>query len=258
MALFCVIGVLLGRMQTSARNAGRVDVVGEIAQSAVRPISMSCERITSSTSDFFAGLFSANKLSAENRALRAKVMALSLYDVQVSRLEYEVDALRKATKFGDAPGKTRVPTDVIGWAPYENRIILSVGRNEGIEPGMPVVNTDGLVGLVQSVGSKDCQVALLTTFGQQLGGVDTTRKPPTAGMVRGRDNSSLQITFLDPKAPVVSGDSIFTGAFSPRVPPGIYIGRVIDVKDDEAFGIRRANVDPAVNMGTLREVWILK
>jgi len=63
---------------------------------------------------------------------------------------------------------------------------------------------------------------------------------------------------LDPKSPIASGDKIVTSGLSQHIPYGLVVGRVISAEDDPDYGTRRATVDPAVNVGLLREVQVLK
>jgi cell shape-determining protein MreC len=51
---------------------------------------------------------------------------------------------------------------------------------------------------------------------------------------------------------------IVTSGLSPRIPYGLVIGRVISAEDDPDYGTRRATIDPALDIGTIREVQILK
>jgi cell shape-determining protein MreC len=91
-----------------------------------------------------------------------------------------------------------------------------------------------------------------------VGGIDASRKPPEVGLIKGRGASTVTMQMFDPKAPVASGDTIFTSGQSVHIPYGVVIGRVISVEDDPDFGMKSATIDPAVNLGTLREVQVLK
>jgi rod shape-determining protein MreC len=123
---------------------------------------------------------------------------------------------------------------------------------------MPVQAPAGLVGTVQTVERDRCQVLLVTSRGLTVGALDLDRDPPPAGLLRGENSSTLAVTFEDPKAPVEIGDRIVTSGFSELIPRGIYIGRVIAVSPDEEFGMLRVRVDPAVSVGDLGEVQVLK
>jgi rod shape-determining protein MreC len=194
----------------------------------------------------------------ENRRLRALAQSAQMYNAQIEMYRGEVDRLRIMQGFGPIPGKERVLADVIGFAAYENRITLNVGQSKGVRPGMPVEAPEGLVGTVQTVEANRCHVLLITSRSLKIGAVDMDRNPPPAGLIIGENTNSLAVEFQDPKAPVEVGDRVVTSGYSEMIPRGIIIGKVISVDSDEAFGMLRAKVFPAISVGTLREVHVLK
>lgn len=254
----CAIGIFLGRLQNTSRTAGRVDGLSATINTLVSPVAGPAGTFTRSTGDFFTGIFAARGLVEENRRLKALALSAEMYDAQLGRLEDEVERLRTLQGFGPIPGKERVLADVIGYSGYENRITLNVGQAQGVKPGMPVEAPEGLVGTIQTVEANRCQVLLITSAGLKVGAADLSRDPPPAGFCQGESSNSLTVDFQDPKAPVEIGDRIVTSGFSDKIPPGIIIGRVIAVDADEQFGRLRAKVFPAISVGTLREVHVLK
>lgn len=201
---------------------------------------------------------SARQLRMQNEAMRSRLLALSLYEERVRLLETELNQLRQLSSYPDLPGRMRVPADVVGFNIYEGRITLNVGTEKGIQQNMPVINGDGLVGLVREVRAGECQVVLLTAFGVQVGGLDITRNPPALGLVKGQGGSTLSMVMFDPKAVVSTGDMVSSSGLGTFLPRGIPIGRVISVKEDAEFGTRIATLEPNVIVGTLREVQVLR
>lgn len=199
-----------------------------------------------------------DRLARENEALKARLNALTLYEERIGLLEDEVANVRTLSGLGPLPGHERVMAEVTDFAPYEGRITLSVGAERGIGPNMPVICADGLVAIVQTAWQGGSHAALITNAGIQVGGIDLSRKPPTEGILKGRDPSTLILTFFDPKAPAQPGDTIVTSGHSERIPRLLRVGKIISIEDDEDYGIRRAMVVPFMNPGTLKEVQILK
>jgi rod shape-determining protein MreC len=123
---------------------------------------------------------------------------------------------------------------------------------------MAVECPEGLVGTVQIVDSSRCQVQLLSSAGLTIGALDKDRNPPPEGLLSGESTSKLRLIFLDPEVPVTVGDHIVTSGHSEHIPKDILIGKVIAVDFNPEFGTRRATVFPAVQVGNLREVSVLK
>jgi rod shape-determining protein MreC len=261
--VLCIAGVALGKVQTTARNAGRVDPIGRVIGTTVNPVATVLAVGLNGTSDFFSGVVNAHRLTVENRSLRDLQTMSAMYIENVERLQREIDALRRLQDLPAIAGKEKIPADVISLYAYENRVTISVGANKGLRPGMPVTTADGLLGIVQVVDAGTSQVLLLSGLNdlnqrtRRIGAV-ARRNPPPAGLLKGEGFSLLTLEFQDPKAPVEIGDEVYTAGFSDMIPSGIKIGRIIQVSDDPNSGMRRASVFPSVAMGRVHEVVVLK
>lgn len=253
-----VIGGGLGHLQTVARNQGRSDIVSTVLFKTILPVAVPLAGACDATSDFFYGLFRARSLTVENRILRQRSVAAELYEPEIDLKNQQIDVLRKELALPPLTGHQRVDLDVVGFSQMEGQLILNGGSELGIQPDMPVVNGEGLVGVIQSVSRGESLALLITSFGVKFGGLDVSRKPPELGLLSGRGSSTIPMAMFDPKAPIASGDLIVTSGLSEHIPSGIPIGRVISVEDDLDFGTKSATVDPAVNVGTLKEVQVLK
>lgn len=258
LVLLCIVAVGLGQFQSAQDSRGRVDIVSVGVKMLLSPVSRPAAGASNSIGDFLYGLLSARRLTEENRRLRALATSASLYSEQLGRLEGELSQMRTLGGFSPIPGKTSVPASVVGYAPYENRLTIDTGQNQGIVPGDPVVSAEGLVGTVRTVEPGRSEIQLLESRGLTIGAIDVSRNPPPAGLLQGESTGTLNLTFQDPKAPVEIGDHIVTSGFSDRIPRGILIGSVISLSTDEEFGSLTAKIDPAVSIGLLREVLVLR
>jgi rod shape-determining protein MreC len=245
-------------MQTVSRNRGGFDPVTLVVRKLTLTLAAPLSTFAGNAQDFVYGITRASRLSAENRALKDQVNALSLYDERVSLLDQQIDTLRSQVGLKPLPGKERINLDVIGFSQVEGKLTLNGGTEKGIQPDMPVINGQGIVGVVEAVAKGQCDVLLLTSFGVKIGGIDISRKPPARGLLSGRGESTITMMMFDPKAPIASGDMVVTGGLSAHIPYGLVIGRVISAVDDPDYGTRRATIEPSVEIGTLREVQVLK
>ena len=262
----CALGIVLGSIQNSARVSQKPDHVASLLRTLIRPVSSPLASLTRGTSDFFHGILSASRLTAENRRLHELEAAQSLYSTTMLDRDDQISRLRSMLKFGEVPGKKRIPASLIGMSINENRLTLNVGSAQGVVLGSPVESAQGLVGTVEEVEPRECQVLMLTSAGLQMtsrgktqliGAIDVNRTPPLVGLVRGENASTLSMTFLDPKAPVQVGDLIMTSGYSDKIPRGINIGKVIQVEPNEEFGTLKARIDPAFSPGNLDVVFVL-
>ncbi|MEI8282298.1 MAG: rod shape-determining protein MreC [Armatimonadota bacterium] len=204
------------------------------------------------------GAVHGGRLQQENLRLNRQLSTLMLYAETTTRLEKEVDSLRKLEGLEATYHHEKVVADIDGYFPQQNRITVLAGHDKGIKEGMPAICAQGLIGRVQTVGAKDCQVILLTSSLVQFGAIALKYTPPQAGLISGENTATLMLKFATPTVPVSTGDIIYTSGFYKGVPRGIVIGRVLSAESLPEMGSSRARVFPAVNVGELREVVILK
>lgn len=255
--LLCVVGAVLGRMQSGARKDGGIDPISSIVRSTTNAPAATLTNLANSTSDFFGGIFNASELAKQNRSYKQFEIIARQYGETVDRLNKEVSNLRSLLELENIPGRKKIGATVIGYFANENRITISVGKNKGLEPGLAVVTGEGMVGTVQTVGKTDAQVSLLSDPNRKLGALVMTRNPPSSGLIRG-ENAAVLVLTLDATMPVAIGDLVSTWGFSGVIPRGIPIGRVNQVYNDPVSGSKRVEVFPNVALGNLREVVVLK
>ena len=253
-----MISGLAGSWQNAQRSVNRVDPISSGLRNFIDPPATTFRGIDEWGRDFATGLVSAHSLQVENRELRNQLNAVAMYTEQVERLNLEIDQLRRLQSIKGRPGQEPVTATIIGLFPYENRITLNVGSGNGIRAGMPVVCADGLVGIVQTVEPSRCQAMMLTSASVQIGAMAQAHNPPPVGLIRGINLNTLSLSFLDPKAPVQMGDTVITSGFGERIPRGLLIGKIIQVADDAQYGTRIAQVAPAVSIGSIQEVKVLR
>ena len=66
----CLIGVVFGRMQSTATGDGKTDLLSRGVRATVEPLSRVFTSVANGTSDFFGGIFSAAELTRQNRELK--------------------------------------------------------------------------------------------------------------------------------------------------------------------------------------------
>lgn len=103
---------------------------------------------------------------------------------------------------------------------FYNEVVINLGSDDGIYDGDAVINSEGLVGIVDKVDKKTAVVKLLT------GNYNVSVK---INELYGNLNGG-KVTLLD-KFKEVDGDKVYTSGYS-KIPEGIYVGTIINVKMD--------------------------
>jgi rod shape-determining protein MreC len=252
----CIAGFVLGQLQTVANNDAKTDFFTRAIQSVVYPVASTLTNAANYGDDFWTGVRDAHSLRQQNARLRAEAEGARMYQETLDRLQRKLDDLNRMNGY-DAPGPfEKVYAGVVGYFPRENRATLNKGSNDGIEKHMPVIAADGLVGIVDTVDKTRCQILLVTSRAIRVGVkvIGTTDVP---GIARGETSKRLVIDMLSADE-VHTGERVITSGYSETIPAGIPVGVVVEAVDSPQFGTKQVFVLPAVKMGDLDEVFVLK
>ena len=163
-------------------------------------------------------------LKAENEELNAKLMN---YEMILS----ENQILKEHVNLIDSyPDYHVIAADIISESSsnWEKVYQINRGSNDGIEPNMPVVAEDGLVGYVDSVTASTAKIISILDPGNTV----SSRTTRTRDSVTCKGNSSLmneskiKLTKIPTDLILVEGDKIETSGLGGRYPKGIPIGQV--------------------------------
>ncbi len=136
-------------------------------------------------------------------------------------------------------------------------VTIDVGSNDGIERDMTVLNGDGLVGRVTTVGPDAATVLLANdpdfTVGTRL------EKTDELGFANGQGDRPLRVQMLNGKAKVKAGDRLVTFGSQAEKPfvPGVPVGRVTRVDPSGGDLTRTVYVRPYVGFTKLDIVGVV-
>lgn len=195
-----------------------------------------------------SALLERRDLYQEVRGLRDRVSALEMENRQ---LRLEVERLSRALEVrkAQAPGVVAV-APVVGedLSGLYRRLLLGLGEQDGLRPGMPVTAPEGLVGLVVEVEARRALVRTLLDPESQVG--VRPEKAPGRGIARGAPPDHLVAEF--PTVKVAPGDLLLTGTPLGLFPDGIPVGRVERVERVQGGLKQRAWVRPLVQLSFWR------
>ncbi len=247
-------------------DGGMLHDLQSTAAAVMRPFEVAAERVASpfrDASSWFGGLFHAK---SENKKLKD----------EVERLRQEVilteAALRENTQLKsllDYREGARFPQDyraiaarVIARAPsqFEQQIVVSAGKNDGVAKHDAVVTADGLVGEVTKVASNVAQVTLLTDETSAVSAVDI--RSNAAGIVEHSESGSLVLDRVTKDQVVNRGEVIVTSGFrsgdlTSLYPRGIPIGVVTSAGQSDTDVYKHIQLDPFVDFSKLEAVIVL-
>lgn len=192
-------------------------------------------------------------LEKENAALKAK---LGSGDRNRSRLN-QLDRMLKLAGDGQY-GIKGAEVIAIGAAQgFSWTITIDAGANDGIKRDMTVLNADGLVGRVTTVGPNSSTVLLANdpdfTVGTRMEGSDEL------GFASGQGDRPLRVQLLNAKADVKKGDRLVTFGSEADKPfvPGVPVGVVSRVDPSGGDLTRTVYVTPFVGFTKLDIVGVV-
>ncbi|WP_051717176.1 rod shape-determining protein MreC [Streptomyces megasporus] len=193
------------------------------------------------------------QLERENAELRQRLADSDRNDSRVRELE----KLLKTAGAGQYGIKAAQVVGIGAAQGFSWTVTLDVGERDGIKRDMTVINGDGLVGRVTTVGPSTSTVLLANdpdfTVGTRMEGTNEL------GFANGRGDSALTVQLLNSKAEVKKGDRLVTFGSSNDRPfvPGVPVGEVIRVDPHSGGLTRTVRVRPYVGFTKLDIVGVV-
>ncbi|MEI7031503.1 rod shape-determining protein MreC [Streptomyces pratensis] len=192
-------------------------------------------------------------LERENAALKTRLGSDDRTDSRVRQL----DAMLKKAGAGQY-GIKGAEVIAIGAAQgFSWTVTIDAGSDDGIRRDMTVLNGDGLVGRVTTVGPHTATVLLANdpdfTVGTRM------EKTDELGFATGQGARPLAVQFLNGKAQVKKGDRLVTFGSSKDKPfvPGVPVGEVVRVDPSGGALTRTVYVEPYVGFTKLDIVGVV-
>jgi rod shape-determining protein MreC len=144
-------------------------------------------------------------------------------------------------------------------ANWWHTVQINLGSRDGVRENLAVVNMDGLVGRVASVGLTQSTVVLVGDVNCKVAAmVMESGETGVIGATDPWDNSLVALGFISNKsAKLIPGQTVKTSGKGGFFPSGITIGKIADAHQVD-FGLTtEARVKLSANLSALDEVWVL-
>lgn len=202
-------------------------------------------------------------LEAENQRLRRQIDRLREEKSRLIGVLQENARLRRLLEFERRRDKLEmVPARVVGRevSPFFRVMSLRLKPEveATIEPQMPVVVTGGVVGQIQSVTGRTAEVLLISDPRSRIDAVSQRNR--AHGVVRGLgndDNYLAEVGYLRRDDRVKQGDVMVTSGMGGVFPSELLLGTIREVKSTSTGTVQRAEMEPAVDVGKIEEVFII-
>ena len=227
LSVLVLVSLILITVDYRQGGDGPVAVIQRGALTVFGPVAEGFGTVVRPIGNFFGAIGELGSLREDKAALEADIARLREQQLATADLQREIQQLQAQLGMRDRFGFTTTGARVIAQPPssIERSVLLDVGADNGLLPGMAVFNEFGLVGKLTEVTSSNARVELLTspTANYTVRIADTGE----AGFLTGSGADPFQLQIMDPEAEIPADAQIVTQAFTgTSIPDGIPVGVV--------------------------------
>ena len=207
-------------------------------------------------SDYTQGLESA---VAQERASRVRLAAQAVQATRAQVLEQENQRLRALMDLQPALSVKSQAAEILYEAadPFSRKVFINKGQAQGVLPGSPVVNEQGVLGQVTRVYPLNSEVTLLVDRDATLP-VLNARNQSRSAAFGGAPHPGMELRFMATNADVQVGDLLLTSGIDGVYPPGLSVAKVVSVERQVESGFARILAAPVANPEGVRHVLVLE
>lgn len=251
--ILAALGLILGVYHNQRLHHGEVNPLTALIRGLILPVQRVTHAVTEGTRQFFATLTRAHHALSDHENLLIENAQLKQELEQLKRVEAENELLRKLLNL-----RAQLPNEWIGCRiiatypqPGQQTVIIDRGVRDGVLAGAPVVEGEGLLGVVERADRNTSIVRMLTAPRMAVSVNVLNAQKVSTGVCEGHGENMLLLNFIPPEAPLQVGDRVVTAGLGGKYPPNLPIGVVEQVWYDQQYFVKKAWVRPAADVERL-------
>jgi rod shape-determining protein MreC len=257
-----VLAVLLAIGLTALSNLTDLTLPDTIVQNIMTPIRAGVSKLTDQAEQIYSYMFRYEALAAENAVLKEQLAQMEDDARAADSVSRENDRLRALLDLKNAHEDYElVDAYIIAWASadWSSTITINRGSSAGIERNMCAITANGqVVGMVTEVGTNYAIVKTVLDSSLEISATIATSG--YNGMVQGNyttgNENLLRMDYLPSNAIIRNNDQVVTSG-STVYPRDLILGYVIDAGFDDTGVAKYALLEPAADIDTLEQVFII-
>ncbi|MCY4324540.1 MAG: rod shape-determining protein MreC [Betaproteobacteria bacterium] len=166
------------------------------------------------------------ELEQRTRQLEEQLLRVQAERQRLDYIERENDELRVLLEARQRQAPESVVAEVVNTSslPYINRIVLSKGRQQGVQENQGVFNEQGVIGQLTRVDAETSQARLLTD--KRFWVATRIRRNGLLVLLQGDGGRRLRARFLPADADIRDGDVLVTAGGEGPFPSGLPVARI--------------------------------
>lgn len=199
-----------------------------------------------------------HRLREENAELRRIETANARVLLQVEQLAQENRQLRELTGARERSAVRSVVAEVLYDTrdPFTRKLVLDKGIQQGLAIGQPVVDAQGVVGQITRVFPLSAELTLVTDRNMTIP-VQVQRNGLRAIAFGGAEPGRMELRYMSVNADLKEGDIVATSGLDSLYPPGLPVGRIVQVERGRTGNFARVLVDPVAGVDRSRLLLVL-
>jgi rod shape-determining protein MreC len=260
LALLFLVGFTAANFFAHRKPSVEQNAVERAVIATGAPIERGINWVVFKAIDAYQGYVALRGVREENLTLRRDLLGARDALVAQNELSKENERLRQLLDFAQAQPLRTKPAPVVGdsLAPggLSRTVRIGVGQQDGVRKGMAVLAAGGALGRVQQAHAHFSDVQLLVDPTSAVAArVERSRARATVAGI-GRDRR-CRLEFALRSDDIEEGDSLVTSGTDGVFPPGVPLGKVVDVQRKSSGMFLRAQVIPSVDPRNLEDVLVV-
>ena len=257
-----IVAVVLTVLLAVVSSLTGLNLPDLFVKGVLAPIRSGASRLTQGAQQIYSYMFEFESLESENQKLKEQLTALEQNAREADAITRENERLRALLELKqNNEDYVLVDSYIISRSSQEwsSTLTINKGSAAGLAEGMCAVTANGeLVGLISEVGLN--YAVIKTVLDSSLEIAATISASGYNGMVQGAYSSGLEgllrMDYLPSSSVIRNHDEVVTSG-STVYPRGLIIGNVVDAGFDDTGVAKYALLQPAVEMGSLEQVFII-
>lgn len=243
---------------------GKATPMNNLISMIVNPIKNGVTILVDKAESLYDYIFAYERLRAENDQLREELANMN-QDIRESQTyKEENERLRSLLEFAEKHTDYDFEiANVVSWdtGGYGSTMTISKGASAGLEAGMCAITESGqVVGLITETGNNWATVTSILDTTSEIGAYifGSGYTCIAHGDFDLQNDGVLQASYLSSSANVRNNDQVLTSGDGDIYPPGLVIGNITDVGNDETNVAKYAIIQPTVELSEVSQVFIIK
>jgi rod shape-determining protein MreC len=247
-------------MSASMSNRELPRLGARVVDSALTPMQKVYHELLESTKYIWSHYLWLLDVETERNDLVERIKELEAQNSRLMEFESENLRLRNLLHFSEETGHNGLVASVIGRDPsnWIKTVTIDRGANDGVRPGLAVVDGNAIVGQTTAVTGNSAKVLLLTDNTNAIDAIVQSCR--ASGIAEGgSENEMLHLRYVEKleQSQIHAGDRVIASGIDGVFPKGTLIGVVHRVDADAPGLFQYVEIKPSADLHRLENVLII-